>query len=92
MIKSFRCQYTESIFNDKSTPKFKNIENAVRRKLEILNAAINLNELRSPPGNRLESLKGDREGQYSIRINQQWHICFVWFDNNAYDVEIIDYH
>ena len=71
---------------------FRGIENAARRKLEILNAAMSLNDLRSPPGNRLEALKGERQGQYSIRINQQWRICFTWSDGDAYSVEIVDYH
>jgi proteic killer suppression protein len=65
---------------------------AARRKLEILNAAKSLAELRVPPGNRLEALKGDRRGQHSIRINDQWRICFVWRGGDAYDVEIADYH
>ena len=92
MIRSFRCKHTERLFNDESTGKFRGIENAARRKLEILNAAMSLNDLRSPPGNRLEALKGERQGQYSIRINQQWRICFTWSDGDAYSVEIVDYH
>ncbi len=92
MIRSFRCKHTERLFNDQSTGKFRGIENAARRKLEILNAAMSLNDLRSPPGNRLEALKGERQGQYSIRINQQWRICFTWSDGDAYSVEIVDYH
>lgn len=92
MIRSFRCKDTERLFNDESTGKFGGIENSARRKLEILNAAMNLNDLRSPPGNRLEALKGDRLGQYSIRINDQWRICFTWSDGDAKDVEIVDYH
>lgn len=62
------------------------------RKLDMLEAAVNLESLRVPPGNHLESLHGDREGQFSIRINQQWRICFTWMNGNAYDVEIVDYH
>ena len=92
MIKSFCCKHTERLFNDESTGKFRGIKNVARRKLEILDAAILLNDLRSPPGNRLETLKGDRKGQYSIRINSQWRICFTWHDNHAYKVEIVDYH
>ncbi len=92
MIRSFRCKHTERLFNDQRTGKFRGIENAARRKLEILNAAMSLNDLRSPPGNRLEALKGERQGQYSIRINQQWRICFTWSDGDAYSVEIVDYH
>jgi toxin HigB-1 len=92
MIRSFRCKHTECLFNDESTGKFGAIEKSARRKLEILNAALELNDLRSPPGNRLEALVGDREGQHSIRINDQWRICFTWSDSDAEDVEIVDYH
>lgn len=87
-----RCRRHAPLFNDESVAQFRGIEDGARRKLEILNAAINLNDLRSPPGNRLEALKGDRKGQHSIRINNQWRICFVWKDGNADDVEIVDYH
>jgi toxin HigB-1 len=69
-----------------------NLQRSALRKLWLLDAAETLDDLRSPPGNRLESLKGDREGQYSIRINDQFRICFVWQENNAYEVEIVDYH
>jgi proteic killer suppression protein len=92
MIKSFRCKQTERLFNDESTGKFSSISKVARRKLEMLNAAMSLDDLRSPPGNRLEVLKGDRLGQYSIRINEQWRICFIWSDGHAYSVEIVDYH
>jgi len=92
MIKSFRCKNTEKLFNDIEVPKFKNISRIARRKLEMLNAAPSIQSLRIPPGNHLEQLKGDRKGQYSIRINDQWRICFRWVDGNAIDVEIIDYH
>lgn len=92
MIKSFRCNHTERLFNDENTGKFRGIEDSARRKLEILDAAIDINDLRSPPGNRLELLKGDRKGQYSIRINNQWRICFRWKNGQALDVEIVDYH
>lgn len=92
MIRSFNCKDTERLFNDESVARFRGIEDKARRKLEILNAAINLNDLRSPPGNRLEALKGDRKGQHSIRINTQWRICFVWSGGNADYVEIVDYH
>ncbi len=92
MIKSFRCKDTEKLFNDIEVPKFKNISRIARRKLEMLNAAPSIQSLRVPPGNRLEQLKGDRKGHYSIRINDQWRICFQWLDGNAIDVEIIDYH
>ena len=86
MIRSFRCKYTERLFNDESTGKFRAIEKSARRKLEILNAALELNDLRSPPGNRLEALVGDREGQHSIRINDQWRICFTCFSKKAHTV------
>ena len=92
MIKSFRCKDTEKLFNDIEVPRFKNISRIARRKLEMLNAAPSIQSLRVPPGNRLERLKGERKGQYSIRINDQWRICFRWIDGNAVDVEIIDYH
>jgi proteic killer suppression protein len=92
MIRSFRDNDTELLFNDESVRRFQAIERPARRKLLILNAAGRLEELRSPPGNRLEALKGDRHGQHSIRINDQWRICFVWRDVDAYDVEIVDYH
>lgn len=92
MIISFRCKDTEKLFNDISVKRFKAIAKAARIKLELLNAVVSLNSLRIPPGNRLEGLKGDRLGQHSIRINEQWRICFVWRDDNVYDVEIVDYH
>jgi proteic killer suppression protein len=91
MIKSFRCRDTQALADDEPVKRFKAIERAARRKLEMLVAAERLVELRSPPGNRLEALKGDRKGQYSIRINDQWRICFRWVDG-AEDVEIVDYH
>lgn len=68
------------------------LQKAARRRLEILNAAENIEDLRNPPSNHLEKLKGDRKEQHSIRINGRWRICFVWFDNDAFDVEIVDYH
>ncbi len=93
MIQSFACKETELVFNREHSRKIpKNIERTVLRKLWQINAAVELNTLRVPPGNRLELLQGDRQGQYSIRVNDQWRICFVWHDGNAYDVEIIDYH
>jgi toxin HigB-1 len=73
-------------------PRFRALERQARRKLMLLDGAGVLNDLRSPPGNRLEALKGDRRGQHSIRINDKWRICFVWRDNGAEDVEIVDYH
>ncbi len=80
------------MFNDLDVKKFRAISRQARIKLEVLNAAVSLDTLKIPPGNRLEALKGNRKGQYSIRINSQWRICFKWQDNNSYNVEIIDYH
>ena len=92
MIKSFKCGETERLFNDIEVPKFKAISRIVRRKLEILNSTLSLQSLRIPPGNRLEQLKGKRKSQFSIRINDQWRICFKWEGGDAFDVEIVDYH
>ncbi len=92
MIASFKCKDTERLFNDRLVGKFAAIERKARMKLQMLNAARELRELRVPPGNRLEALKGDRAGQYSIRINDQWRICFRWNNGRALDVEIVDYH
>ena len=93
MIKTFRNKETEKIFNRRFSRKLsQNIQHLARRKLVILDAATELNALRVPPGNRLEALKGDRKGQHSIRINDQWRICFKWKAGDAYDVENADYH
>ncbi len=92
MIRSFADKNTEALFLRKRVRRFSQFERPARRKLEMLEAAMVLDDLRSPPGNRLEALKGDRKGQYSIRINQQWRICFVWKDNGPHAVEIVDYH
>jgi len=92
MIKSFKCKKTENLFGDNFVSKFKSFEKVARRKLEMLNAARKLVDLRSPPSNRLELLKGNRRGQYSIRINNQYRLCFKWKDSSVYDVEIVDYH
>ena len=92
MIKSFKCKDTEKLFNDRDVKRFRSISRKARIKLEMLNAAVSLNGLKVPPGNRLELLKGDRKGQYSIRIDSQWRICFRWEDGNAHEVEIVDYH
>ena len=93
MLKTFRDKETDKIFNRIFSSKLpKNIQHLARRKLIILNAATELNTLRIPPGNRLEALKGDRKGQHSIRINDQWRICLKWKDGDAYDVEIADNH
>jgi proteic killer suppression protein len=91
MINSFTCKDTELLFSSQNVPRFKNIERAARRKLLMLQAAPDLNSLRIPPGNMLEALKGNRLGQHSIRINDQWRICFVWKDG-VHQVEIVDYH
>ena len=93
MIKSFRDKESEKIFDRQLSGKLpQNIQRVARKKLIILDAALELNDLQIPPGNRLEVLKGDRKGQHSIRINVQWRICFKWSDGDAYDVEITDYH
>lgn len=92
MIQSFKCPATERLFRREHVARFVNIARAADRKLGYLNAALNLSDLRVPPGNHLEALKGDRNGQHSIRINDQLRICFVWRDGHAYDVEIVDYH
>ena len=92
MIKNFKCKDTEKLFNDFNVKKFRSISKIARIKLEFLNATVSLNSLRIPPGNRLEQLKGKRKGQHSVRINNQWRICFIWRDDDAYDVEIVDYY
>jgi proteic killer suppression protein len=92
MIRSFKDPATERLFGDEDVARFRSIERQARRKLQLIDAALSLNDLRLPPGNRLEALKGDRKGQHSIRINDQWRICFVWGEHGADDVEIVDYH
>jgi proteic killer suppression protein len=92
MIRSFKCKETEAIFYSHPAQRFRSIERPARRKLLQLSAATELATLRIPPGNRLEALKGSRTGQHSIRINDQWRICFMWTDNGVIDVEIVDYH
>jgi len=82
----------ETLFNRQRVPRFRSTENVVRRKLAMLNNAQSLQDLRVPPGNHLEQLTADRAGQHSIRVNEQWRICFVRRDRDAYDVEIVDYH
>ena len=91
-IRSFRCDDTEKLFNGDRVRRFVNIEAVSMRKLAILNRAGRLDDLRVPPGNRLEALKRDRLGQFSIRINDQFRICFVWTETGPEDVEIVDYH
>jgi proteic killer suppression protein len=92
MIKSFKCKNTEILFFDGKPKVFTAISKVARMRLIGLNIAACLNDLKIPPGNKLEALKGNRQGQYSIRINKQWRICFKWDGINAYDVEIVDYH
>jgi len=93
MIKTFACKETERLFNRQFSRKLpQSIQRVARRKLEILDAAEVLQDLRIPPSNRLEKLLGDREGQYSIRINDQWRIYFEWQVGDAYEMEITDYH
>ncbi len=93
MIKSFKDKEAEKIFRGQYSRKLpQSIQRVAARKLEQLNAATVLDTLRVPPGNRLEALTRDRHGQHSIRINDQWRVCFVWREDNAFDVEIIDYH
>ena len=91
MIKTFRCNDAERLFNGARVRRFVNIESVARRKLEMVAAAKKLEDLRSPPGNRLEALKGDRAGQHSIRVNDQFRVCFRW-NEGAENVEIVDYH
>ena len=92
MIRTFLCQETQELFDDVDVPRFRAFERVARRKLMYLHRARRLQDLRVPPGNRLEVLKGDRKGQHSIRINDQWRICFRWENGDAYDVEVCDYH
>ena len=92
MITDFHCKDTEQLFRGKRVARFVNIERVAVRKLQQLHAATDLTYLRIPPNNRLELLSGNRQGQYSIRINDQWRICFVWQDGHAANVEIVYYH
>ena len=93
MIRSFACRETETLFNDESPRRLPpQIHRAARRKLLLLHQARSLNDLRVPFGNHLEALKGDRKGQHSIRVNEQWRLCFRWQGEDAFDVEIVDYH
>jgi proteic killer suppression protein len=93
MIRSFGCKETERVWRGEVSRRFpQGMQNIARRKLRMLNNAQNLADLRVPPGNRLEALKGNRRGQYSIRINEQWRVCFRWSQSDALDVEIVDYH
>jgi len=93
MIKDFKDKQTELVWDGVVSKRLpQTIQAVARRKLRMLNNAATLNDLRMPPANRLERLRGSRAGQYSIRINEQWRICFMWKDRDAYQVEIVDYH
>jgi proteic killer suppression protein len=92
MILNFSCKLTRAVFNGERVPRFVQLENVITRKLQQLDSAATLDFLRSPPGNRLELLSGDRKGQHSIRINDQYRLCFIWTECGAKDVEIVDYH
>jgi toxin HigB-1 len=92
VILSFRCKQTKKLFEGKAVPRFANFRSSAERKLQLLDSAATLDFLRSPPGNHLEALSGERQGEHSIRVNAQFRICFVWTVNGPQDVEIIDYH
>jgi len=93
MIKSFKCKKTEKLFHRNTLQNLpQDLQKIGHRKLLIIDAATNINDLKIPPGNELEKLKGNKKGLYSIRINKQWRICFEWKNNDAYNIEIIDYH
>lgn len=92
MIQSFKDKETQKLWTERSAPKLGTVQTVALRKLTMLNAAAQLDDLRAPPANRLEKLKGNRRGQHSIRINDQWRICFVWETAGPRDVEIVDYH
>ena len=92
MIKTFRCRDTRALFEGKPPRRFKAIARVAERKLQMLDNTCGFEDLRVPPGNRLEALHGDRKGEWSIRINDQWRVCFRFTDGDAFDVEIVDYH
>jgi proteic killer suppression protein len=92
MIQSFKDVDTHELFTSRKNHRWNNIKAVALRKLDQIEASINLNDLRVPPGNRLEELQGDRRGQHSIRINDQFRVCFAWKDDGAHEVEITDYH
>ena len=92
MIVSFKCLDTQALFTTGKLRRFANIKIVAERKLTQLHAAVSLESLRAPPGNHFEALVGHRRGQHSIRVNDQWRVCFVWTDEGVKDVEIVDYH
>ena len=93
MIKSFECKETEKIFSRTFSKKLpEDIQRAAMKKLWMLNRSVSIDDLKTPPNNKLEALTRDRKGQHSIRINDQWRICFIWKAGDAFDVEIVDYH
>ena len=92
MVLTFRSKDAEALFKRNRVKRFEAFERVARRKLLQIDAALSLEDLRNPPGNRLEALKGDRVGAHSLRINDQWRICFIWTEQGALDVEIVDYH
>ena len=91
-IRSFKCADTEALSEGKRPRRYRNFQNDAERKLQMLDDAVELRDLASPPGNRLEALKNDRKGQHSIRINEQWRVCFIWTESGPANVEIVDYH
>jgi len=92
VIQSFRCRHTGQLFKEEHSRRFANIQDTALRKLRMLAAATELSALRFPPGNQLEALKHDRQGQHPIRISEKWRLCFVWRDGHAHHVENVDYH
>ncbi|MDR0275226.1 MAG: type II toxin-antitoxin system RelE/ParE family toxin [Burkholderiaceae bacterium] len=92
MIQSFKCAITQRLFSGDCVARWVHIRQVAERKLQMLHRAVVLADLLVPPGNRLEKLSGDRAGQWSIRVNDQWRVCFVWREGRAWDVEIVDYH
>jgi len=92
VIRSFRCAETERLHQRQRGRRFQAVEQIARRKLRQLDSTTELRDLAAPPGNHLEALRGERKGSHSVRINDQWRLCFVWRDGNAYEVEIVDYH
>jgi proteic killer suppression protein len=92
MIKSFRCRDTQALFEGRPSKRFNAIARVAERKLQMLDNACSLEDLKVPPGNRLEALLGDRKGEWSIRINDQWRVCFRFAEGDAFDVAIVDYH